>query len=395
MSTIDDLRAALAADAASVDTHTDPARGAAVHQRVRGIRRRRRAGAVGAAALAAVVAFGVVPQLADGPGGERDERPLVAGHRLPGDVEVLGFDYRFATSVQSRPGDERLALEVDAADRRRVAVLAADDLPAGGTASLLDVDGELITRVVGPSRVELPVPVWTEPGRLSVRVDGGSEDTVVGVALYERTDELPAGLASDGVVFRERVGDADLVGGAFVDPATGAATFTVDGPLSEITFAQHCDSNGHRVFTALELDGEVVSSGRCDDPAAGLAEDAFGGDLFGWPERVGDETHQVRIYTTGGEVFPTRWCRSRTWSSGSPPTGRPPARRSVAPGSTAPPRPPAGCGSSTGWPAGSCGSTTTCRSWSGSPPAGARAPPGSRSTRPTGRSNPAPGRRAA
>lgn len=294
MNTIDDLKAALLDDAATIGTTPEPGRTTGVRSRIKTIQRRRRtSAAVGAAALAAVVGLGVVPRMVDDPGTEN--RLEVAGHQVPETVLVSDFSYRFVSGTESEPGETELELPVEMGDRRRAVRLAVDELPAGGSVTLRDVDGSILTRVVESSRLDVPLPIGTGEGALSVEVTDSDADTVVGLALYERTDELPAGLASDGVVFREQVGDDRLVAGAFVDPATGKATFTVDGSLDDVWFATHCDSNGQRVFEVIRVDGEKAIWGRCDDLSP-LEEDAYG--ALHQLDREGDGTHLIEIWTT-------------------------------------------------------------------------------------------------
>lgn len=298
MNTIDDLKATLAADASSVDGVPHTARAAGVDGKIRAIRRQRRAGAVaGVAALAAIVGFGVLPALSDDPRAPQDEELEVAGHVVPREIEILDFPFRFVASAESQRGDATLELELDDSDRRRAVAVAVDDLPAGATVTLAE-DGALLARVVGPSKLDDPLPVGRDEGTLTLTVSGGSEETRVGLATYERTGELAPGLTDPGgtVVFRDHVADRSLVGGAWVDPATGEASFTVRGRLDEIRVSDYCDSNGARVFYVVAIDDGVFQSGRCDDLGT-FDEDPAGG---GWASSGASThgVHHVRMWTT-------------------------------------------------------------------------------------------------
>jgi|GEM_PF-5497195 len=296
MNTIDDLKSTLAEDATHVDAAPYAARAAGVEGKIRMIRRQRRAGvAAGVAALAAIVGFGVLPALSDDPRSPSDRQLQVAGHVVPEEIEILDFPFRFATSAESEPGDDELVLELDGSSGRRAVAVAVDDLPTGATATLR-ADGELVARVVGPSRLDDPLPIGTDVVTLALTVSGGSDDTRVGLATYERTDDLAPGLTDpeSTTVFRDRVADKQRVGGVFAQPGSGAATFTVTGELSGLDVARHCDGNGARAFYVMSIDDDVFQSGRCrdiddEDPAAGG---------YASSGETSSGRHEIRIWTT-------------------------------------------------------------------------------------------------
>lgn len=294
MNTIDDLRAALAADAATVAHDEHPARAAGVQGRIRTRRRRRQAGlAAAAAAVAAVVGFGVLPALDDGPA--PDDELEVAGHVVPREVRILDFPYRFETSAESEPGEGHVELDLPASGAARAVTVAVDDLPPGSTAALR-LDGVLLARVVGPSRLDDPFPIGDD-GTLTLTVTGGSGDTRVGLATYERTADLAPGLAdtSGTVVFRDRVAGKPRLGAVFARPGAAEASFTVTGRLTDIDVARHCDSNGAPgVYFVMSIDDGATESGRCRDVDD---EDPAGG---GYVSSGGTESgrHEVRIWTT-------------------------------------------------------------------------------------------------
>lgn len=300
MNTIDDLRAALERDAASVSPIPDGTRGASVERRIRVTRQRRRAGAAaGVAALAAVIGFGVVPALT-GDAGSRPDRPeMIAGQPVPEQIRILDFPYRYTEGVESEPGDRSLTLELDEVNRRRAVSVAVDDLPAGAVARLRSENGVLLARVVGPSKLDAPVPIDAEADALTLSVSGGSDETRVGLATYERTDRLAAGLADpDGtVVFRDEVAGRAIAGGAWLDPASGEASFMVSGAVGEIEVTSYCDSNGSEgVYYVVSVDNGGFQYGRCEDLGPESEDAAQGSSLSSGSGRTG--THQVRMWTT-------------------------------------------------------------------------------------------------
>lgn len=203
MKTVDDLRASLAAHAPAEDAGLLD-RVAAVHSRVRVVRRRRRVSA--AAALAAVVAVTLTATMLPRRG---DEVVRYAG--MPATLTSGGFEYRLAQSGELDDLHRRSRFDLVAPKDGRpvVAVITAEHL-GGGTATLIDPNGVAVARLVG-SGVSAPVPVYPLEGAadipLAVQVSGAGPDTRVAVGGYRRTAALPKGVVdpSRSTVFRERV----------------------------------------------------------------------------------------------------------------------------------------------------------------------------------------------
>ena len=115
MSTTDDLRSTLDRHASELTDHDVHVRPVAVRERIRVVRRRRRA-TVGGVAAAVVGAMALTLSL----GGARQapvaDRTL-AGHEAPRTMSSLGYTYTFA---QGRQGDGRAQLRLAPSDRPRL-----------------------------------------------------------------------------------------------------------------------------------------------------------------------------------------------------------------------------------------------------------------------------------
>ena len=308
MSTLDDLRATLVAHApAGDDALLD--RAGSVRARVRVVRRRRRVSAVvGAVAAVALVAVGVtVPRLVV----DRGDPGLAAATT----VRVDGFEYRLVRVVKSRPGDDALTVTVPRDDADQAVALLADGL-GDGSATLrpkyeatsdTDVwEGNPDDRIIADgANPAIPMPTHFDGSQpemtFVLRVDGGTSQTRVGVAFYERTDRMPKGVVdpTGKTVFRQQVGSRRLLGAAFAEPGEAEATFTFDGRLDEVELGGFCSVSplayrGRRApFINIAVDGDgPVSWDDCGAPA----EDAGAGSYV--LDDPSDGEHTMRVWTS-------------------------------------------------------------------------------------------------
>ncbi|GGO76390.1 hypothetical protein [Nocardioides deserti] len=290
MSTLDDLRETLLAHREDVDDTGAHLRSAAVHQRVRAVRRRRTA----VASVAAVVVL--VGGVAGVSGLRLDPTPDVAGPvvlglDVPQELRLDGFPYELVDADGVAPG-ERVDLPDD--QEQRAVTLVARDL-GEGTATLL-ADGEPVARVLDDG---LSAPSLVHgPARLQVRLDGADESTRVSVALYAATGGLAPGVTDGTAVFRDEVAGEPLLAGAFSEPGVAEVELSVTGALGDLRFTDHCRGVGDDAVLHVEVDGEGWSSGGCDDgPDAGR-----GGTWAHTDDRPAE--HTVRAWVTDGPDGP-------------------------------------------------------------------------------------------
>lgn len=291
MNTLDDLRAQLTDDAATVGDDGAPHRHDSVHARIRARRRRRRAAAAtGAVAAVAAVAL-ALPLVTSG----RTPEPPAAA--MPEDVVVDDFAYALQDVHRTEPGATSLEVPLgeDGADVQDLAfALETEDLPAGARVTVSTGYDQVLGEVVGGGVALPPYPLDGFEEDLRVEVDGASADTVVELGIYERTDALPDGLSNGEAVFRDRVGNEELVGGAFLADGEAEGSFQFTGRLSDVQFAKYCDGP-RNVGVTVEVDGGLVSGGTCDGETD---VDAYAGGLYGVDDGSGVGTHTVRFWTS-------------------------------------------------------------------------------------------------
>lgn len=305
--TLNGLRATLESHARIVDTAVIGRR-AEIHHRVRVVRRRRRAAsALGAvAALLAVVAGIALPSVLR----DRGSADLAA---LP-TLTIGGFDYRLVEVVESKPGQRSLHLGTPRGGSREAFALLAEHLD-GGSATLRSDNVEnrdTVDRIVRDG-ANPAVPIFTPrlragtPGPYRLEVAGGSPQTRVGVAIYERTSEMPTGVVdpTGTTVFRDTIGSRHLLHAAFARPGQAEVTFRFTGPVSQTAIEGFCSMpevfTGPNPVVNVSIDGGgPVSWGGCSQ----RTEDAASGGFVSDNPSTGE--HVVRVWTSTSDGGPAR-----------------------------------------------------------------------------------------
>ncbi len=175
MSTVDDLRSTLEDHAHGVQDPGATPRVVAVHERVRGLRRRRRTAAGALAAVVALAGVGIGVQVL----GDRQTGPEPAGaprtladQEVPATVTILGRGYDYVEGIDLDT-DERVAtVRLPRADAPRAVSLAASGL-GDGAATLRALRQRGRPRRRAPARWSSPVPVGAEPAALPGGPRGG------------------------------------------------------------------------------------------------------------------------------------------------------------------------------------------------------------------------------
>ena len=307
MSTVDDLRSTLEDRARAVDDPGASPRVVAVHERVRGLRRRRRtaAGVLAAVVLAAGVGLATLDLVgSDGPepaGGPR----AVGGQEVPATVSVLGRGYALRDAVPVRPGERTVKVELEPSEEMRVVSLAATDLD-GGSATLLD-RGRGVARVLGSGSVQPPVPVYPGTGGLRVVLDGLGPDAEVGLAVYDQTGPAPGAVVGpdDVALFRPSAFGEELLAAGFsgvdgADPSQLTVRLDLD-QRQVVRVATFCTAATRGLWLSVELDGRpAYSRGSCDDE--GMAD--LPGGWTSQERGLARGEHTLRAYLTRGADGP-------------------------------------------------------------------------------------------
>ena len=303
MSTVDDLRSTLEDRARAVDDPGASPRVVAVHERVRGLRRRRRATAAVLAAAVAVAGVGVGSRvlLDDGAGPEPAGPPqVVAGQQVPGSVTVGGSEYDYVSAAEKGSDDDRLVLRLSPSERLRAVSLVASDLGEGW--ATLRHDDRPAARLLGEGGSSAAVPVEGERPRLVVDLHGVPDEARVGLAVFERTGVPAASVVADdgSAYFRPTVDDAELLDAAFGEPGQGEVSLTVRTSLDDLQTSDFCRTEAKGLWVKTSIDGGGWSGGRCspggDDQQVDAAASHSSPGSTGSPVRE----HTVRAYVTRG-----------------------------------------------------------------------------------------------
>lgn len=276
MSTLHELRATLEEHADGVHDGERFTRAAAVHQRVRGVRRRRTA----AVAVAAVAVLAAVVTVGVRLGGPDDVVPAERWHGVdvPTEVELAAGSYELDRLRAVRPGREVEIPYPEAVERRAFALVATG--LGDGSATLLAGDRPLI-RLSGDR--QLSAAYAYSPFTLQVRLDDAPPEARVGIAFYE-------GPGTD-TVFPERHGTGELAASESSDTAT--AEVTVTAALSELEIAGVCPTIDGSI--TLWIDGAVADERDCSS-AYRNEDGSFGVIAAGEDDEV--EEHTIRVERT-------------------------------------------------------------------------------------------------
>jgi hypothetical protein len=287
MSTLSDLRSTLGEHAERVPDGEGVARAAAVHHRVRVARRRRRA--VGASALALVVA--TVVGLVGVQRASSTPPPVVFGVRAPETLTALGYTYR--SDGQAATFARQGSLKISASSTPRLFSWTTDR-PA--PVRMILPNGETWTSHQTRFTDFVQIPAG-ESGTLRVWVPSGS----VGLASYVRTDAAPAGFTKDGSTYRQSVDGAPLLAAAISDPGQTEVTTTYVATGRRVVLRVACSGvpKGYVVNVSLNGDGPLSSggAGACasddwiDPGAASYSE---------LPDRRAGTTVRVRLWVSTG-----------------------------------------------------------------------------------------------
>lgn len=298
--TLDELRETLDSGAGDLHPGDGVSRVVAVHERIRVVRRRRRAAAgVGVAAvLAALVGVGVAAD-PDRPAGLEPAGPpaVVAGQRIPDRVTVDGAEYAYASATEVEDGDDRLRTVLPAAEQGRVVVLVGSGLGEGW--ATLSTWSEPRSRVLAGRGVGAAVPLGAQRTRLAVTTHDLEPGAEVGLAVFERTDTPREGVVEPGgAYFRPQVDDASLVRAAFGEPGQGEVELRVRGSLASLQFSGYCRTDEKGLWLKTEVDGGGWFGGPCTRDDGGELDVAASHSAMDGSDRTRE--HVVRSYLTRG-----------------------------------------------------------------------------------------------
>ncbi len=288
MNTLDDLRATLDRHADDIDNDTTTARVTSV--RARAVRaRRQRAGAVvgSAAAVATVVAAAALLPAGTTEPGPADRSLL--GRTAPAELSALGYTYAFDEGVENEDGAS--AIQLEASDEPRLLTWAT---------------GDTLVRVVDPydvavsDRVEFDDWAYVAPGQEGTWTVHATNSAL---AVYELTDDRPAGVTVDGTTFREQVGSDLLLDAEIGEVGQDEVTVTYTVPEGRTRWATFCQGAPEKAWLHVDLGpriGEFLSGPACDDPAF---DPGGQGGSSGRHGRTG-ETLTATLYLTDGARGP-------------------------------------------------------------------------------------------
>lgn len=257
MSGLDDLRRSLETHAGQAPVSDPTVRRAAVHERIRVVRRRRRASALGGVAAAVVLTVGVLSL--DGTSTIDSSPPAPAGATVfgldvPSTFESLGFDYNFQ-EVVSGAGSVRLTL--DPSDRPLLvswATTTADRLTVtasgGGEPRVFDGGDFTDWTVIAPG----------DGFDLVADVDDGS----AALAVYTLGDERPEGVTADGVTFRSTYAGQPLIGATIGEVGQNQVVVEPTGRTDKVVYATYCSGGPSSSFVQVDTDAGASTVGLCD-----------------------------------------------------------------------------------------------------------------------------------
>ncbi|MBA2956017.1 hypothetical protein GON03_16890 [Nocardioides sp. MAH-18] len=284
MNTLDDLRDTLERHADILHDTERYVRPVAVRARIRAVRRRR-AAAVAVAAVLVLVGGVAAASVLRSPG--TPQPASVLGVDVPATIDVLGFPYTFEETEELGEGERH---QLDELDGERAITLVGSDL-GDGSATLLS-DGEPVARVRTGEASAAPLPVGGTDPVLEVRYDGTPAGARAGVAIYEATGELAAGVSNGSVVFRDTYAGRPLLGAAFSAPGESSVEFDADGGPT-MRFVVYCDGPSD-LWVNLDIDGEPGMAGTCG--ADGTADLAAGSSAT--LDGLGAGKHVVRVFVS-------------------------------------------------------------------------------------------------
>ncbi|KRF16490.1 hypothetical protein ASG90_09330 [Nocardioides sp. Soil797] len=249
MNDLRDLRETLHSHADLHDT-ASTTRAAAIHDRIRGVRRRRRA-VVGGAVVAAVAAVAVGLNL---PSNDGPDPAVSDGLDAPRTITSTGYTFDLeSTTVR----EHKASVAIPKSD---VAMLVAWGTEAGADDPVrvnTPDDGPTVSAAAPFENFYIVYP--GESARISVSEGEGK----VSLATYALGDSNPAGVTRDGITFRQDVGVWDLVDGEISDQGAPELTFEVTLPQDGLVrVADLCMGlpKGYWVNTSIDGKGLAFSN---------------------------------------------------------------------------------------------------------------------------------------
>ena len=282
MTSIDDLRASLTAHADTLDAEPGASRvdrQAALRARIRRARNQRRAAIAGGTA-AVVLAVGGVYAAISAPDTRHSSTPEIAGHTLERALSIDGFEYDLDQTAQSSPGSHQLTLTLPASHRDRYVRLVGTGIGQGDATLLQGTDaprtangvttydsGSFLDRIATDSAVDAPVSVPADKTTLTVRLRDASSTAVVGLAVYDQSTVMPAGVSAGDMAFPQTVGDERLVAATIGKVGERSVSITFQGPVRHPDLESLCTSVTKHIFGHVTETGtKGWSGGDCSEP---------------------------------------------------------------------------------------------------------------------------------
>jgi hypothetical protein len=230
MSDLDDLRSTLHDHAGHVAVGDTVARRAAVHDRIRVVRRRRRVAAASAVAAAVAVAGAVSLIPGDDTTGPAPAGQRVFGVDVPRTIDSLGFSYDYQEHVSD---DGQATLDLGDSDRPR--------LVSWGTSTADRVEVSVGDGSAPQAHDGTDFADWTyvAPGDgldVTARVGDGS----VALAVYTLGSGRPEGVTDGGVTFRSARAGAALLGATIGEPGQDEIVVAPTERADRVFYAYYC-----------------------------------------------------------------------------------------------------------------------------------------------------------
>lgn len=244
-----DLREILASHATFEDDAVT-ARVVGVHERVRLVRRRRRAAVGGAvAAVLTIGAAGVaIPKFTNNAAPASRE---LAGHTAPATLESLGYTYEFDRGVE---GDSQILLTLAKSDKPRLVTWGTK---GENDRVEMSIDGsEFEPYAVSPDFTDFELISPGDAPKLTVRGEGD-----LAAAVYTLAGE-PDGVSKDGMTYRQEAAGTQLVAAEIADNGEGERTFTFTMPEGDVEAVPFC-SGPDRYFVYMAFNGVDAYGSGC------------------------------------------------------------------------------------------------------------------------------------
>lgn len=251
MSTIDDLRASLAEHAELADDAV-AGRSAEVAARGRVVRRRRRAGALGAIVVAVLTA-GTLTFLSQRD--TVDPAAEVVGVPVPEKMTASGWTYEYAEKVEAGSGTADLALTQESVPRLVSWATEGENQQVRVSGTL----GNAFTSTLPDLTDFVLVPPNTSHD-LEFSADGS-----LGLVVYTLSDDEPEGFHAYGMTFRRHIGDRTLQTATIAQGSAplGAGT-VVELGADPLYLAPYCTFlGGEQPRYRVEIDGDERFGGSC------------------------------------------------------------------------------------------------------------------------------------